>query len=142
MKQILSIMLLASLLFACQSSKKLAKNNIIQDSHWTIYESKLQNPSSDKTPIHIQERAIIQHLDNGRILLQDSMVYLTTLKETIDAKIIERHEDYLLIYDKKKQKEIKFPYELDLKNKKCIFHFPGFNGKGEILLYSEQIPMP
>ncbi|EJF53427.1 hypothetical protein SapgrDRAFT_1723 [Saprospira grandis DSM 2844] len=141
MKQILSIMLLASLLFACQSSKKLAKNNIIQDSHWTIYECKLQNPP-ERIPIPVQDYIMEQYINNGRILLQDSMFYLTTPEDKVDAKIIARQEDHLLLYDPKQQKEIKFPYELDVKNKKCVFHLPGIDGQGEILLYSEQIPMP
>ena len=142
MKQILSIMLLASLLFACQSSKKLAKNNIIQDSYWKVYDYKIKNDQEEQFGKALQEVIANQIFDQAIIQIQDSTFYIQSQKEKTDAKIIARQADFLLLYDAKEQKEIKFPYELDVKNKKCVFHFPGFDGQGEILLYSEQIPMP
>jgi len=142
MKQILSIMLLASLLFACQSSKKLAKNNIIQDSHWKVYDLKIKNDQKEQVGKALHEVIAYQVFDQAIIQIQDSIFYIQSQQDKIDAKIIARQADFLLLYDPKEQKEIKFPYELDVKNKKCVFHFPGFDGQGEILLYSEQIPMP
>ena len=142
MKQILSIMLLASLLFACQSSKKLAKNNIIQDSHWKVYDLKIKNDQKEQVGKALHEVIAYQVFDQAIIQIQDSIFYIQSQQDKIDAKIITRQADFLLLYDPKEQKEIKFPYELDVKNKKCVFHFPGFDGQGEILLYSEQIPMP
>ncbi|AFC24535.1 hypothetical protein [Saprospira grandis] len=142
MKQILSIFLLASLLFACQSSKKLAKNNIIQDSHWKVYDLKIKNDQKEQVGKALHEVIAYQVFDQAIIQIQDSIFYIQSQQDKIDAKIITRQADFLLLYDPKEQKEIKFPYELDVKNKKCVFHFPGFDGQGEILLYSEQIPMP
>ena len=142
MKQTLSTFLLASLLFACQSSKKLAKNNIIQDSHWKVYDLKIKNDQKEQVGKALHEVIAYQVFDQAIIQIQDSIFYIQSQQDKIDAKIIARQADFLLLYDPKEQKEIKFPYELDVKNKKCVFHFPGFDGQGEILLYSEQIPMP